>query len=296
MTNVLSDEQIEQFIQHGYIKLEQCFDCTPGSVAHRWVEDTWARNGLDKQDQSTWPIGKIHMPGTEHIAAQEMAPNAVSAILDLCGGADRIIGDQITWGNGFIANYGFGRDQEWEAPSADQKGWHKDGDFFRHFLDSPEQALLTIIVFSDIGPQGGGTFIAPDSIKHVAEYLLEHPEGVLPDAFSHAGIIKKCSHFVELTAKAGDVVLLHPYMMHRSSFNHSERARFIINPCCKFKEPMRFQRADGAYSPVERGVLHALGLASLDFHISHEREAVVPGRLKMQAELLKKEQERLKGA
>lgn len=296
MAHYLTPADIEQFVTQGFVHLKDCFDCSPGTLAHKWVEDTWVRNGLDKQDMSTWPIGKIHMPGTEHIAAQEMAPHAVEAILDLCGGADRIVGDQITWGNGFIANYGYGRDQEWEAPSADQNGWHKDGDFFRHFLDSPEQALLTIIVFSDIGPRGGGTFIAPDSIRHVAEFLLAHPEGVEPDAFSHAGIIKKCSEFVELTAKAGDVVLLHPYMMHRSSFNHSQHARFIINPCCKFKDPMCFQRDDGAYSPVERGVLHALGVESLDFQISREREAVVPGRLKMQAELLRKEQERLKGA
>jgi hypothetical protein len=42
--------------------------------------------------------------------------------------------------------------------------WHKDGDFFRHFLDSPEQGLLTIVLWSDIEERGGGTFIAPDSV------------------------------------------------------------------------------------------------------------------------------------
>ena len=296
MTSVLSQEQIDQFIKRGYVTLEQCFDCSPGSLAHRWVEETWQRNGLNKDDMSTWPIGKIHMPGTEHVAAREIAPKAVAGILDLCGGADRITGDEICWGNGFIANYGFGRDQEWEAPHPGQKGWHKDGDFFRHYLDSPEQALLTVIVFSDINPKGGGTFIAPDSIKHVAEYLLAHPEGVLPTDFSHAGLIDKCTEFVELTARAGDVVLLHPYMLHRSSFNHSDTARFMINPCCKFKEPMQFKRANGAYSPVERAVLHALQVDELDFQISGEREYIRPGRLDFQAELLRKEQERLKGA
>ena len=55
-------------------------------------------------------------------------------------------------------------------------GWHKDGSFFRHFLDSREQGLLTIVYWSDVEPQGGGTFIAPDSIKVVARYLAEHPE------------------------------------------------------------------------------------------------------------------------
>ncbi len=290
---MLAEAQIQDFIKNGYVHLHGAFDCSPGSIAHRWVQDTWKRNGIDEHDRSTWPVGKIHMPSTEIIPAKEISPLAVEAIRELCGGKDRIDGDNIRWSNGFIANYGMGRDQEWQAPSPSVKGWHKDGDFFKHFLDSPEQALLTIIVFSDIDPHGGGTFIAPDSIRHVAEFLRDRPEGFSPFDFSEAGLIEKCEHFVEATAKAGDVILMHPYMLHASSFNHSEKARFIINPCCSFKEPMCFHRTDGSdYSPVERAVLHALSVEYLDFHITSERERIVPPRLKHQAELLEKEKER----
>jgi hypothetical protein len=59
----------------------------------------------------------------------------------------------------------------------------RDGDFFRHFLDSPEQALLVIPLFADIQPRGGGTYIAPDGIPKVAKYLLEHPEGTYPQSY-----------------------------------------------------------------------------------------------------------------
>ena len=31
-----------------------------------------------------------------------------------------------------------------------------------HFLDSPEQALLVIPIYSDIKPEGGGTYICPE--------------------------------------------------------------------------------------------------------------------------------------
>ena len=200
----------------------------------------------------------------------------------------------IRWGNAFIANYGFGRKQAWQSPAERVEGWHKDGDFFLHFLDSPEQALLTIIVFSDIGPKGGGTFIAPDSIKHVAEFMLEHPEGLEPNWISENRIAEKCSDFLEVTARAGDVFLMHPYMLHTSSFNHSDQARLIINPCCSFKDPMNFNRTDGSeQSPVELAVLHALGRESLDFKITGERRRITPGRLKRQAELLRQEQERM---
>ena len=56
-------------------------------------------------------------------------------------------------------------------------GWHKDGDFFRHFLDSPEQGLLTFVLWSDIEPRGGGTFVAADSVPVVARTLAAAPGG-----------------------------------------------------------------------------------------------------------------------
>lgn len=46
------------------------------------------------------------------------------------------------------------------------------GDWFTHFLDSPEQALLIIPLFTDIKPKGGGTVICTDSVKLVAERLV----------------------------------------------------------------------------------------------------------------------------
>ena len=32
---------------------------------------------------------------------------------------------------------------------------------FRHYLDSPEQGLLMLTYWGDVGPRSGGTFIAP---------------------------------------------------------------------------------------------------------------------------------------
>jgi len=46
------------------------------------------------------------------------------------------------------------------------------GIFFVHFLDSPEQALLVIPLWSKIVPKGGGTAISTDGIKHIAKYLV----------------------------------------------------------------------------------------------------------------------------
>lgn len=79
----------------------------------------------------------------------------------------------------------------------DLDNWHNDGDFFVHFLDSPEQALLVIPLWSDIESKGGGTAICGEGIKHIAKHLVhcrapisafprltlyqyDHPEGTNP--------------------------------------------------------------------------------------------------------------------
>jgi hypothetical protein len=36
-----------------------------------------------------------------------------------------------------------------------------------HFLDSPEQGLLAIPLFTDIEEEGGGTMVAPGGIREV---------------------------------------------------------------------------------------------------------------------------------
>ena len=67
----------------------------------------------------------------------EVSPKARGAICDLLAGVDRIV-DNPTWGGSFIINFSFGKDSPWQQPSREVSGWHKDGDLFRHFLESPE--------------------------------------------------------------------------------------------------------------------------------------------------------------
>jgi len=46
------------------------------------------------------------------------------------------------------------------------------GDFFIHFLDSPEQGLLVIPLFTDILPNGGGTWICSEGVGKLAQWLV----------------------------------------------------------------------------------------------------------------------------
>lgn len=293
MSTRLTQEQIDHFIQYGFLHLPGSFDVSPGSVAGEWVRDSWVRYGFDPDDMATWPLDKIHMPHTESRKFRELAPAAYAAIAELCG-EERLQGEP-SFGNGFIANYGWGRDKPWVPPGPEAEGWHKDGDFFRHFLDSPEQGLLIVVYYTDVGEKGGGTYIAPDSIGVVARYLAERPEGVRPTEFptGENSLTRQCRDFREVTGKAGDVFLLHPYMLHASSRNHSPVARLMTNPCIHLNTPLVFNRTDGSRtSPVEQAVLNGLGMESLDFQIAVPREKIIPERIAMQRRLLEQEKER----
>lgn len=288
----LSAAQIEEFLSRGHIVLRNCF---PREVADEWVAKSFTRLGYDQDDPSTWVEKRIHMGGTETVAVRDFAPDAFAAICDLLGGEDRIQGG-VHWSDGFIWNLGIGADEPWQPPSPAARGWHKDGDFFRHFLDSPEQGLLVIVVWTEIKPRGGGTFLACDSIAPVARTLAQHSEGILPNEMGSLfhEWINQCLDFKETIASPGDVVLLHPYMLHTVSQNHLGVPRAITNPPVHLREPMNFNRESPEdFSPVELAVLRALGVERLDFEPSVPRERVVPERVRIQQQRLEEERARL---
>jgi hypothetical protein len=232
----------------------------------------------------------------------------------LLGGEERIDDKASSWSDGFIVNLGTPECDGATPPHpADLDGWHCDGDFFVHYLDSPEQALLVIPIFSDIQPRGGGTYIAPDGVDMIAKYLAAHPEGVIPEDrtfrpstctaanprddpgfWSHLEEVKKCQKFVEVTGEVGDVVLLHPLMLHTASKNNLRIPRVITNPPVGLREPFNFNRENPEeFSLVEKKTLKALGVDRLDFKPTTERRQIVPKRVLIQRAMLEAERKRL---
>jgi len=291
--SVLSEAEVEHFITHGYVVVKNCF---VREFAQKYVEFAYQRLGYDPTNPATWEKAMVHMPAFHHFKIKEVSPRAWGATCDLLGGEECIKDREQTWGDGFIVNLRNGADRPWEPPTAETEGWHVDGDHFMHFLDSGEQGLLQVVIWQDIAHQGGGTFIAPDSIKPVAALLHAHPEGLDPYSELWAAIAPQCREFVEATGEAGDVVMLHPLMLHASSQNVSGIPRFMTNPCVPLKDPLNLHRDNLAdFSPVEQGILRALNVETLDFTPTVERQNVVPERVRIQQQMLEEERKRVEG-
>ncbi|KAI0771116.1 hypothetical protein BD413DRAFT_476334 [Trametes elegans] len=331
----LTEDEVEFFIENGYLVVKEAFS---RSKAAEFSRDMWVRLGLDPNEPSTWPTDRerIHMPALNREPVATFAPKVWEIMKELLGGEERIDERSSTWGDSFIVNLGSAaRPVDARAPSpspAALDNWHVDGDFFVHFLDSPEQALLAIPVFSDIRPRGGATHIAPAALAPTARYLAAHPEGVLPRrlAFlpttspfactpaaacpdpaaadpgyhSHPATVRAHSssgggRIVELTGAVGDVVLVHPLMPHTAAPNLLRVPRVITNPPVALRAPFRFARSGARgdeYSVVERATLRALGVDRLAFAPTGERRRVVPERVLRERKMREEEAERLEAA
>lgn len=252
------------------------------------------------------------MPYFNELPVSDFAPKAWGGICSLLGGAPHVDSNASTWKDGFIVNLGTPQGHNKVIKPQELPGWHVDGDFFVHYLDSPEQGLLVIPLWTDIVPGAGGTYICPGAIPHIARYLYEHPEGVSPRMtpraenpefeqehglawFNELAASMPDEAFVEATGVVGDVYLLHPLMLHSASNNQLRKLRVITNPPVSVINPFVFDRQDGNYSTVEQKTLNALGMERLEgWRIQGERQTLVPQRMRIQEEMKRKEEERLR--
>ena len=102
--------------------------------------------------------------------------------------------------------------------------------------------------------------------------------------------------FFEMTGEVGDVILLHPFMLHSASKNFLRAVRVITNPPVSLKKPFVFNRETKEhYSLVELKTLRDLGMPNGigDWKITSERRGWTPNRLKKMEEMKRKELERL---
>ena len=257
MNQVFSQSEIEQFLTDGYVMLRGAFS---RETANTVRDEIWKISGLDPNDASTWTQNQVHLqtvltgPSVEPVFTSRL----FAAFDDLMGIGRWEYSPSLGWWP--ISFPGFEK-PPWTEP---QIGWHIDGQQFHHHLNSREQGLLSIFLFSDIEPGDGGTALSLGSHQITAKIL----EAAEPDGLDVYQLLQAVNQhprerIIETTGEAGDVALMHPFMSHTRSPNTGNRVRFICNPCFSLKEPMKLNRENrGDYSPVELAIVDALAKES----------------------------------
>ncbi|AZN41800.1 phytanoyl-CoA dioxygenase family protein [Paenibacillus albus] len=298
---VLSKEQIEHFIERGWVKVEEAYPRELALQCQQYIWEKMRRFDVDQSDPGTWKQPMYYL--REAYSGEPFDPcnteRMADAIEDLVGhgrwvdrgvfGAEEVVA---TWG-WWPVNISLGADIPWDVPTG---GWHWDGGHFRHYVDSPDQGILCLCMFSEIGPRGGGTLIVEGSHNLVARFLEKHPGGLEPqeaidklneehpylaeltgiterrDDGAASDRIRKFMdewhtdedgfqlRVAETTASPGDIILCHPFLYHAPSQNHSGSPRFMCNQKTPLKERMNYDRDNpDDYSPVEISIRRALG-------------------------------------
>lgn len=248
----LKPAELEQFLRDGYVLIRNAF---PRELAEKVLPILWAASSFDPKDSKTWKSALAVVPKVLHDEPipQIYSPRVIGAIEDLVG-AGRY---HRPGGTGYLViNFPGFATGPWKM-----YGGHVDGNFFHHHIDSREQGLVALFMYTDIAPAGGGTGIRVGSHKVTAHVLADAEPNGLSCADLCKTVEEATRHLPEIEAigNAGDLLVMHPFTFHGSSTNLSERPRMASNMCVGLREKMNFTRSDPAdYSPVELAIVNSL--------------------------------------
>lgn len=249
---VLTQDEIRQFIDWGYVLIRGAF---PADLAEEIVDIVWSRIEPDRCDRSTWTANRIGLNQFVEGApfTRVYTEQLRGAVDDLLGAGRWTCPNRSGWWP--LTFPGFA-EKPWFPP---ELGWHVDG-FHQHTLTAPDEGLLGLMIFYEIGEGDGGTAVSLGSHKLVTRILAEAGPLGLPS--QEAGKLinqHRPENIIEATGSPGDVYLCHPFMRHSASMNTGNSVRIITNKCFPLDEPMNLWRdRPEDFSTVEYSIVAAL--------------------------------------
>jgi len=249
-----SDNQrtLEHFRLHGWMRVRAAFSADEATAMREEAWRALARVGISQSDPSTWTKER-----PEHLQHVKEVPafRAVGSV-QLLEAIDAALEGQAyerpkNWGALFIA---FPSNHPWNVPS---QGWHADANYLSAL--SPPAGVRTHALFGDVASRAGGTLIVSGSHRLAHRYFTHNPpppgargadyrkllqgHTYLRDLHTEGDPDERVARFidraeehdgislqvVENTGKAGDVILLHPLVLHVATPNTGTAPRFLLS-------------------------------------------------------------------
>ena len=246
------DETVSHFREHGWMRVRAAFSADAAAAMRTAAWEALADAGISRSDPSTWTRER-----PEHLqsAKQHPAFQAVGSAR-LLEAIDAALEGQAYerpkhWGALFLA---FPSQQAWTVPS---HGWHADASYVSAL--SPPAGVRTHALFGDVAPRAGGTLIVSGSHRLVHQYFKDNPpppgargtdyrrllqgHPYLRDLQTEGDAGSRAARFmdhveehggiplqvVENTGAAGDVIVLHPLVLHVATSNTGAAPRCLLS-------------------------------------------------------------------
>lgn len=226
----LTDRQVQDFITHGYVKLDSSFS---PDIARQCRDLLWTEMGLspDAPQGCTQPVIRLGTHTAPPFVAAANTPTLHRAY------------DQLTGEGRWIAPQGLGTFPV-RFPSATppmDDGWHVDmslnhdhPDFmeWRVNVKTSGRALLMFFLLSDVGPDDAPTRLRRGSHATIARELLPYgTAGASLRQLAADGFASTADCPTDLaTGSAGTVWLCHPFIVHAAQAHRGRTPRFVAQP------------------------------------------------------------------
>ncbi|WP_205513545.1 phytanoyl-CoA dioxygenase family protein [Longitalea arenae] len=253
MEEVLSSSQIKQFIEEGFVRIDNAF---PPELAAEVRSILWKDMDADPGDPSSWtkPVIRLGMYSQPPFIQSANTPILHAAFDQLVGKSKWIPCRSM---GSFPVRFP-------SAVDPGDTGWHVDvsfGDHPTNFLEwrvnwrSKNRALLMLFLYSDIGEKDAPTRIKVGSHLDIARLLKPHGESGL-------SLVELVEHFpllpqrdeITATGNAGTVYLCHPFLVHAAQAHSGKEPRFLAQPPLLLKNDLMREGETGNLSPVEAAI------------------------------------------
>ncbi|MES2560690.1 MAG: phytanoyl-CoA dioxygenase family protein [Bacteroidota bacterium] len=254
----LTTEQIDSFINDGFLKIENAFST---EIADACRAILWKATQCDPNNPDSWtqPVIRIGELGLEPFKKAANTPILHNAFDQLVGKGNWL--PRLTLGSFPI-----------RFPSkepANDTGWHVDASFagedagnyftWRINIHSKGRGLLMLFLFSDVTEQDAPTLIKVGSHFEVAKIL--EPEG--EKGLSFMELAQRLNTIptkeeIVATGKAGTVYLCHPFIVHASQNHYGTTPKFMAQPPLLTKNDFDINKMDTLLCPVEKAILAGL--------------------------------------
>jgi hypothetical protein len=244
---------LEHFQTHGWVRLHNAFGADEAAAMREVVWRALREVGIERDQPGTWNQERPHH--LQHLKRdpvfRSVASERTLAAIDL------VLGGQpwarpADWGAFFIV---FPARRPWTVPS---DGWHVDADYAGRL--SPPDGVKVHAMFGDVAPRAGGMAIVSGSHRLVHRWFLDHPPRpgarsaeLRKSVLRHPYFRDLCAdgepaarierfhervedvdgvplQVLENTATSGDVILMHPLLLHAPPTAHlGSDPRFLLN-------------------------------------------------------------------
>lgn len=249
MEMVLSDNELKDFIDYGYVAVKNAFS---RDIANKCKEKIWERIendeklNIQRNNQLSWPYDKLPIGEVywmhDGYPWNEVFTQRLQIALNQIAGNENLQDFGLGWWTiTFPMNPIYRDTEKWKVSGS----IHIDGSN-KKYPYSKDIGCTLIMYFNDVLSNAGGTCAYEGSHKIALQALVNAGLRGATSKELQNSVIASNQEFnlIEFTGEAGDVIIIHPLLLHGRGMNlgtyDDNGVRFMCHPTIALKQHLNY--------------------------------------------------------